>query len=621
MKKHVLILLFFILNLSYSYAQDAKVLKDVKSERSWTINFSEAANLLQISAAPEQFVAPEVGMTSSDVKRAIDAKRHRKYKYLNKTYREGKEDIKPMVTSGFTGKPLGSAGIPNDNTMAVSNGGILISAINTTVTILDEQGTVKKFTTLSSLTKGQLGLLDRYYDPKVLYDPVSDRFILVFLEGSTSSDTRIIVGFTQSNDPTQDWNFYQLNGKPLGGTTWSDYPIIAHNKEDLFITVNLLRDNESWQEGFVQSFIWQVSKADGYAGNTLGQQLFYDINYNNKAVWSICPVQPADGFDQENMYFLSVRPGDASNDTVFLHEISHSLSSGKAKHSLKVLISDLAYGVPPSAFQPELGYRLQTNDTRVLSATLLQNRIYYVQSSLVPDLLSSGIYYGLVDNLSGKPTISAKLIGSETLDYAYPSISYTGLNPDLKSMLITFSHVGELDYPGTSVMFSNAIGHLTQMLSEPIMVKEGEDLIDTFVEDSLERWGDYTDIQRKYNEPGVVWLAGSFGDINARNNVWMAKVSANHQLSLLEGVISYPNPASNSIHIAANFKEEGLVHLELVDMQGRIVRELRDQKVLPIATEFLVNTSGIATGAYTISIKDVKGNILHKQKLIIQSIP
>ena len=57
------------------------------------------------------------------------------------------------------------------------------------------------------MTAGQLGLLDRYYDPKVIYDPLSDRFILVFLEGSTSSDTRIVVGFTETNDPTQTWNF------------------------------------------------------------------------------------------------------------------------------------------------------------------------------------------------------------------------------------------------------------------------------------------------------------------------------------------------------------------------------------------------------------------------------
>ena len=363
-----------------------------------------------------------------------------------------------------------------------------------------------------------------------------------------------------------------------------------------------------------------MSKSDGYSGIALGQQLFYDINYNDKALWSICPVQPATGFDQTNMYFMSVRPGDASNDTIFLHEISNTLRSGLAKHSLKAIKSNLAYGVPPTAFQPEIGFRLQTNDTRVLSATLFNNRIYWVQSSLVPDLLSSGIYYGVIDRLGVNPIASAKLISSETLDYAYPSLSYTGLNPDLNSMLITFSHVGENDYPGTSVLFANAIGNLAEILSEPVIVKAGEDLIDTFVADSAERWGDYTDIQRKYNEPGVVWLAGSYGDANARNNVWLARVTANHQMTLIDGVITYPNPASSSVRIAANFEQAELVKLELVDIEGSIVKKLENQQVLPIATEFLLNTSGIASGAYTLLIRNANDQILHKQKIIIQAI-
>ena len=152
--------------------------------------------------------------------------------------------------------------------MAISNDGIIVSAINTTVTMLNSDGELLKFRTLSGVVAGQLGLLDRYYDPKVLYDPVNDGFILVFLEGSHSDDTRIIIGFSQSKDPTGLWNFYQLTGKPVGGNTWSDYPIIAHNGEDLFITVNLLRDNSSWQEGFMGSLIWQIGKSEGSKGRS-----------------------------------------------------------------------------------------------------------------------------------------------------------------------------------------------------------------------------------------------------------------------------------------------------------------------------------------------------------------
>ncbi len=619
---HFILLALFICASSSVQAQSSsKVLRNVKNDKSWTVNFSEAAEKLQISAVKHQFVAPEVRTTAANVKAELDARRSRKKQYKNKTYTTSSSDINPQIDKSFNGKPLGTAGVPNDNTMAISNDGIIISAINTTVTILDSDGQRLKFTTLAALTAGQLGFLDRYYDPKVLYDPIADKFILVFLEGSDSDDSRIIVGFSQTKDPTGNWNFYQINGTPLGGTTWSDYPIIAHNRDDLYITVNLLNDGESWQEGFIQSFIWQIDKTDGYQGGSLTQNLFYDIKFNDKSLWSICPVQPAQDFNQTDMYFLSVRPGDASNDTLFLHYIDNTAKSGEATHSFQVIKSDLNYGVPPTAFQPEIGFRLATNDARVLSATLFDGDIHCVQSSLVPEYLSSGIYHTLISDVKGNINVHSELISSVDLDYAYPSISYTGLgNADLNSMLITFSHVGESDYAGTSVVFHNGVGNLRGMFSDVIQVKKGDDLINTFVADTAERWGDYTDIQRKYNEPGVVWLCGSYGDSNARNNVWIASVNAKHQIDLVKGIITYPNPASTSIRLAVNFEEEDLVDVQLHDMQGKLVKELNQQLVQPIATEFLLNTSGISGGSYILSIKSSSGNILHSQKIVIQSI-
>jgi hypothetical protein len=117
-----------------------------------------------------------------------------------------------------------------------------------------------------------------------------------------------------------------------------------------------------------------------------------------------------------------------------------------------------------------------------------------------------------------------------------------------------------------------------------------------------------------------VWLCGSYGDSNARNNVWIASINAKHQINLVNGIITYPNPASSSVRIAVNFETEEVVDVQLHDMQGRLVKELKQQLVQPIATEFLLNTSGILGGSYVLSIKSSSGDILHSQKIVIQSI-
>ena len=77
-------------------------------------------------------------------------------------------------------------GIPNDNSMAISNDGILISGINSVIWAYDynTDSTVFPFQVMSlENIAGGGGITDHYYDPKLIYDPSEDRFILVFLIG------------------------------------------------------------------------------------------------------------------------------------------------------------------------------------------------------------------------------------------------------------------------------------------------------------------------------------------------------------------------------------------------------------------------------------------------------
>ncbi|MEN8732455.1 MAG: T9SS type A sorting domain-containing protein, partial [Bacteroidia bacterium] len=332
-------------------------------------------------------------------------------------------------------------------------------------------------------------------------------------------------------------------------------------------------------------------------------------------VWSICPVQPAVDMDMDNMYFLSVRPDAEANDTIFLHEITDKAISGNATHTLTVLESTEEYGVPPSAFQPTEGYRLQTNDTRVLSASLHQGQIQYVQSTIVPDRIASGIYHGTISDVAASPSVEGRIISSTDMDYAYPSIAFAGETADENSMMMTFSHVSETDFPGTSAIFYNFKDGLYDNYSPVMTVKEGESEINSFLADSIERWGDYTDVQPQYNDLGSVWLVGSYGDVDSRNNVWIAKVRANNVLLGVEELFVYPNPANNFVKISAVFDRNELVNIELLDLQGRVVKKLNNQRVEKGSIEFLVDVSAVVTGNYVLTITSEDGATRLSQKV------
>ena len=163
-------------------------------------------------------------------KKAANARRisQPNFQALNKTRGES---TKPVADTGWAANSTSS--VPMDNDIAVSNAGIVISAVNSSLYIYDTLGKRLGIRGLLSLDT-LLTQFSRASDPRLLYDPNSDRFILVFFSGSTSTTSNILVGFTAGNDPLGDWNFYAINGNPNGGAKWSDYPIIAHNKEDLY---------------------------------------------------------------------------------------------------------------------------------------------------------------------------------------------------------------------------------------------------------------------------------------------------------------------------------------------------------------------------------------------------
>ena len=108
---------------------------DLTVYKHWKVNFSDGDQLLELSRLKNNEAAPSPVMQSAEVKQKIDAQRKRKVVKSKTSYSTTAEDVKPELQDNFNGKPLGTAGIPNDNTMAISNEGILVSAINTSITI------------------------------------------------------------------------------------------------------------------------------------------------------------------------------------------------------------------------------------------------------------------------------------------------------------------------------------------------------------------------------------------------------------------------------------------------------------------------------------------------------
>ncbi len=417
-------------------------------------------------------------------------------------------------------------GLPNDNTLAVSNGGTVLVAVNSFVYAYDLNTDTTIFNKAQVSLKKMAGwtgaISPNYYDPKLIYDAEYDRFILVFLKDNDPTKNRIIVCFSTTNDPNDPWNVYELPGNPLDNNRWTDFPAISITGEDLFITGNLIVPGEPWQIGFDGSIIWQIERSTGYNNaEDLNSKLYSNITYDDEFIRNIHVVCGAEGV-AEKQYLLSNRNFDISNDTIFVMDISGNLSNGDPTLNINLGTSDLAYGVPPNGRQQDTDTSdassgLQTNDARVLAAIKIHDQIQFVSNSMNPATGLSSIYHGTIENLED-PEITANFIASDYRDFGYPNIAWTGNEDCDIETIIGFNHTSPIDFPGIScVYYGNDKNY-----SDIITLKEGEGYVDRIknnpnYSEGYERWGDYFGLQRKYNEGNKVYSFGYFGTANNRN--------------------------------------------------------------------------------------------------------
>ncbi len=522
----------------------------------------------------------------------------------------------PHVLKAFEAQT--PSGTPLDNSIAISREGKILNAVNTTIRIYDTLGNILLGRSLAAIGNS-LGTLNRTFDPHTMYDPLHDRFILMFLNGSDHTNTNIILGFSKTSDPAGDWNFYKVPGNTTNQEWWSDYPFMGLNARELFISVLLWNDGESgWETDAVNENIWQISLKDGYEGKTLRTRQFSDLQYSGKQLWNTRPVTGGDRLYDGDFYFLGNRPKDLQNDTVFLIRISGSLDDASQNIQVSAFRSSLPYGLQPNVTQLG-GRRLRTNYCDIQHAYRLEDNLYFVANSI--DFLSGkpAVYLGKVQGINQpQPQITGQLLTAGNLDLNYPAIAYAGAGwPDESAMVLAL-HSSPDTFPGCGVFY---VGREFSSSSDYLILKKGQGAMNILLSDTLERWGDYTGIHTRFGHPGEVWVAGSFGRTNGGSQTWVAGLRNQDPLLGLppayvqEKVRIYPNPGYQfSIEMEGN--EGELYRIELINGQGKTLHEGNHVASMNSVYRLRLYTETAPPGVYFLRISH-KDRVIKQEKLVV----
>lgn len=420
----------------------------------------------------------------------------------------GPRTVTPALGTNFLGNEMHS-GSPPDNTLAVSNGGLLVGVDNATIEYYDVNGNYLLIREEHADFFNDPTLTASMFDPRVLYDSQADRFIFVLLHGSSSGTSKVLISFSKTNDPQDGWWTYQFPGNPNNDGSWFDYPNIAVSNNELYVTGNLFYNGGS----FNQAVIYQIDKNDGYAGQSVTWQY-----WNVTTGFTLVPLQ----WGQQGNYgpgVLLVSSESTGDNAVTVWDLTDDMTGSPALNAYTY--STNAYSPPGYALQQGSSDYLDTGDSRVEDGFYLDGIIHFV---LNDDYSSGygGLFYCRIN--IGTGNVQDEKFGLSGYDYCYPSVASFTTSATDRSVMISFVRSSSSIYPETRVV--NCDNNFDWSTST--QVKAGETYVDVL--GSVERWGDYSRICRKHNEAQPTnWMIGCFGHSNYfENNTysgWVAEIN------------------------------------------------------------------------------------------------
>ena len=303
---------------------------------------------------------------------------------------------------------------------------------------------------------------------------------------------------------------------------------------------------------------------------------------------------------------------------MYLIKIENSQKSLNSELSIQRITLDDHYFLSPNGKQYN-GKELATNDSRVLGGIIDKDWIQFVQHSMDTNYGTAGIYHGIIYNYDTNPYVESKIISDSIIDFGYPNIASTGINPNEKECVIGFNYTSINDTNGVSCVYMNN----NEIYSNFTKLHRGNRAIDR-LNGNIDRWGDYSGIQRKYDDPCRTWISGMFGKIGS-NGSWISSISTSDtcreplphlflEPAYNHGVL-FPNPSKNFVNYDFSLEENLDLKISIFSIEGKLVAVLYNDLVNSGPNRLSFDITNLRIGSYLLIIEN-NDNRLFTKKLI-----
>jgi hypothetical protein len=441
--------------------------------------------------------------------------------------------------------------IPPDTTGAVGRDKIMTTLNNNWV--VQDKTTGAELSGVSMETFWAGTTATGSFDPRVLYDPYNDRWIVSGVSNAQTAGSSILIGISDTSDPEGTFTLFRFEADDFtgGGNTidneWADFPMVGFNKNWVAVGVNMFNNtNNAFTNGRVLVIDYPTLRA-----GTLSAEYFFGISAAD-AGFCIFPATtfsntentlyaPAHQSSASAEYRLHTITGTPEAPVFTIGELQTRPGGGWSQPGGDILPQTCIGQV--GADCPANPREIDSGDAFIRSNVVFRNGfIWYAQTIALPE--------GGLDNNSHIAAQWTRLDTSgafsdggrvedanATLDnggehYAYPSISVNKHN----DALLGFSNFESDDLVDAGYTFrlgTDAAG----TMGDPVIFKEGEDYYAKTFGGTRNRWGDFSHTVVDPVNDRDLWTIQEYAQMrtapsnqavtnNSRWGTWWAMVSA-----------------------------------------------------------------------------------------------
>ncbi|MBI5095724.1 MAG: hypothetical protein HZB26_25230 [Candidatus Hydrogenedentes bacterium] len=417
------------------------------------------------------------------------------------------------LADNFQALPDSGTAIPPDTDGAVGASHLMV-ALNDRVRFQTKAGA--SLSTVDLLAFWQTGFpsLSDVFDPKVIYDSLSGRFMFVTCAERSAAASSMLLAVSATSDPTGSWNMYQLDGD-ASDTNWVDYPNIGVNGKWITITSNMFTIAG---DTFAGANVWVINKTDALAGATVTFNLFFETGIGGVLV-------PCTTFSAAETTQYLIQTFNGAAGLLRLYTVTGPVATPVFTDTGLSPTATAWSDTPTPA--PQLGSvnTIDSGDDRVINAVLRNGSLWCTHAVGLPSgaPTRSAVKWWQVNPVSGAAIQSGVVEDTVTGSfYYYPSISVNAND----EVLMGFS--GSSSTTFVSAYYTTRVSSDASGTMQPVsLLKAGLASYFKTFSGTSNRWGDYSSTCVDPADDLTMWTIQEYADSPADTwGTWWGKLSS-----------------------------------------------------------------------------------------------